>query len=52
MKKMLTLLLTAALALGLAVPAMAAESDPVVILHTLSLIHISSQNLGQRGVLI
>ena len=34
MKKMLSLLLTAALALGLAVPAMAAESDPVVILHT------------------
>lgn len=34
MKKMLSLLLTAALALSLAVPAMAAESAPVVILHT------------------
>ena len=34
MKKLLSLLLTAALTLGLAVPALAAESDPVVILHT------------------
>ena len=34
MKKLFSLLLTAALTLGLAVPAMAAESDPVVILHT------------------
>ena len=34
MKKILSLLLTAALVLGLALPAMAAESTPVVILHT------------------
>ena len=34
MKKLLSLLLTAALTLGLAVPAMAAERAPVVILHT------------------
>ena len=34
MKRIATLLLTAALVLGLAAPAMAADSAPVVILHT------------------
>ena len=34
MKKMLSLLLTAALVMGMAIPALAAESTPVVILHT------------------